>query len=105
MDKNVRFYICENCKNQVGMIKHNGPNLVCCNQEMNIMKVNKNKDIPNYQIKDNKIIIDIQKNEYSQNNKNDMMWVALVSENQTTRKRVETNENNTLVFDYIPKSA
>lgn len=104
MNKNVRFYICENCKNQVGMIKHNGPNLVCCGKEMSIMKVNKNDNIPNYDIKDNKVIVDIEKNEYTENSKNDIMWVALVSKNQTIRKRVETNENNILVFDYIPNS-
>lgn len=104
MNKNVRFYICNKCKNQVGMIKDNGPKIMCCGNEMELMKINKDKDIPKYEIKDNKIIVDIQKNEYSENKQNDIMWVALVSDDQTIRKRVDTNKNNTLVFEYISNS-
>lgn len=104
MNKNVRFYICNKCKNQVGMIKDNGPKIICCGNEMELMKINKDKDIPKYEIKDNKIIVDIQKNEYSENKQNDIMWVALVSDDQTIRKRVDTNKNNTLVFEYILNS-
>ena len=104
MRKNVRFYICEKCKNQVGMIKDNGPKIMCCGKEMELMKINEKGYMPRYEIKDDKIIVDIPKNEYSENKNNDIMWVALVSENQTTRKRVETNENSKLVFDYIPNS-
>ncbi|MBE5821510.1 MAG: hypothetical protein E7311_02850 [Clostridiales bacterium] len=104
MDKNVRFYICEKCKNQVGMIKDNGPKLMCCGNEMELMKINKEKNLPKFDIKDNKIIVNIQKEEYTKNNENDIMWVALVSKNQTIRKRVESNQNSKLIFDYIPNS-
>ena len=105
MDKNVRFYNCPICNNQVGMIKNNGHKIMCCGKEMEIMKVNEeNNFLPKYEIKNNKIKVQIQKDDYNKDDKNDIMWVALVSENQTTRKRVETNKNTELLFDYIPNS-
>lgn len=109
MDKNVRFYICPICGNQIGMIKNNGPKVICCGQEMQLMEANTSdgateKHVPVCNVEGNHVIVKVGEIEHPMEDDHYIMWIAQVSENKTTRVRLHPKEGTKVQFDYIPNS-
>ncbi len=109
MKKNVRFYICPICGTQAGLIHSNGEALMCCGKEMEIMKENstdasKEKHLPVYEKIEDEIVVNVGEIEHPMEKEHYIMWIALVSDNQTSRITLYPEQATTVRFKYIPKS-
>lgn len=59
-----KYLVCKHCGNMVNMIKDKGVNVVCCGEKMTELipgsvDASFEKHIPQYEIKDNKIIVTV----------------------------------------------
>ncbi len=109
MEKNVRFYICPICGNQIGMIKNNGPKVMCCGREMELQEANKSdgapeKHIPKYRVDGDEIIVSVGEVEHPMDKEHYIMWVALVSDHITTRVALYPEQGTDVIFKFIPNS-
>lgn len=109
MEKNVRFYICPICGNQIGMIKNNGPKVMCCGQEMQLMEANstdasQEKHVPTYKVEGNEIFVKVGEVEHPMEKEHYIMWIALVSEHKTTRVTLYPEQGTDVIFEYVPNS-
>ena len=109
MKKNVRFYICENCGNQIGLIHYNGNPIVCCGEEMKLMKANKTdatqeKHVPVFAKSEDEIVVKVGETEHPMEKDHYVMWVALVSDNKTSRVTLYPEQETTVRFKYLPNS-
>lgn len=106
MKKNVRFYKCEVCGNQIGLIHSNGNPVFCCNKEMKQMDiVEKNeKHTPQIVRCEDEIVVTVGTPEHDMTKEHYIMWVALVSENVTMRTTLYPEQSTTVRFKYIPNS-
>lgn len=106
MERNVRFYICPKCNNQVGLIHGKGENLKCCDTKMELMNANsadaaQEKHLPVYSKKDNEILVNIGETQHPMEDEHYIMWVAIVGDNQTTRIALSPKDKPIVKLPYI----
>ena len=109
MKENVRFYICPICGNIVGLIHGDINHMRCCNQEMKELKANETeasteKHIPVYEKVEDEIAVRVGEVEHPMEKEHYIMWIAQVTDNQTTRIRLYPEQETTVRFKYIPNS-
>ncbi|NMB97650.1 MAG: desulfoferrodoxin FeS4 iron-binding domain-containing protein [Clostridiaceae bacterium] len=85
--KEVSFYRCEKCGNIVALIKSGGGTLVCCDQEMTLLKANTvdasvEKHVPFIEKEDGKIKVTVGSTIHPMIDAHYIEWIALVTENK-----------------------
>ena len=101
--------MCKTCGNVIGLINGNADHLMCCGNNMEELIANsteaaQEKHIPIYVRTDDQIIVKVGSIEHPMDDDHYIMWVALVSENETTRVRLKPNHSTEVKFKYIPNS-
>lgn len=109
MKENVRFYLCPICGNAIGLIDGNMDHVTCCGRKMELMKANstdasQEKHVPVYETVEDEIVVKVGENEHPMDKDHYIMWIAQVSDNQTTRIRLFPEQGTEVRFKYIPKS-
>ncbi len=84
---------CENC------------GVKCCGEEMKSLKANSveaavEKHVPQFEIKDNKIIVSVN---HVMEEEHYIEWIAIVTENKIEKKILLPNEKAEAIFDYVDK--
>lgn len=109
MEKNVRFYRCPICGNVIGLIEGNAEHIMCCGKPMELMEANstdaaQEKHVPSCEKVGNEIVVKVGEVEHPMVDDHYIQWIAQVSENRTTRVRLEPGQTTETKFPYIPNS-
>lgn len=109
MKENVRFYKCPICGNVIGFIHGKEENMRCCGEKMELMKANstdasQEKHVPVYKKTGNEIIVNVGEAEHPMEKEHYIMWIAQVTENETTRIKLLPEQSTTVKFKYIPNA-
>ena len=109
MEKNTVFYKCPICGNIIGLISGDINHVRCCGVEMELMVANSQdaateKHVPVYEKEGDNLIVRVGEVEHPMEEDHYIMWIAQVSDNQTTRIRLEPNQKPEVRFKYIPNS-
>ena len=108
-EKNTVFYKCEVCGNLIGLINGNADHIKCCGKEMERLEANsqdaaQEKHVPVYQRDGDEIVVGVGKTSHPMDKDHYIMWIAVVSDNQTTRVRLYPEQDAIARFKYIPQS-
>ena len=81
----------------------------CCGKEMELLVANSQdaateKHVPVYEKDGDEIIVRVGEVEHPMVEDHYIMWIAQVSDNQTTRIRLHPNQKPEVRFKYIPES-
>lgn len=106
MKKNVKFYKCLTCENVIGLIDGDPKNLKCCGNNMEQMEPNtvdaaKEKHVPVCKREGDRLIVSVGDVEHPMTDDHYIMWIAQVTDNQTTRVRLHPGEIPQAEFPYI----
>ena len=109
MKQNVIFYRCPICGNVIGLIEGNIKHMTCCGKPMEALIANTvdaatEKHIPVYEKTDNEIVVRVGEVDHPMEQEHYINWIAQVSENSTTRVRLNPGQPAEARFDYIPNS-
>ena len=109
MEENVRFYFCPKCSNMIGLINGNMDHITCCGKNMELLKANstdaaQEKHVPVCEKAGDEVVVKIGEVEHPMEKEHYIMWVAQVSDNQTTRIRLLPGQKTEVKFKYIPNS-
>lgn len=108
-EKNTVFYRCPICGNIIGLIEGDINHMRCCGKEMELMVANsvdasQEKHVPVYEKVEDEIVVKVGEIEHPMEKDHYIVWIAQVSDNQTTRIRLYPEQDTTVRFKYIPKS-
>ena len=106
MKSNVKFYKCNICENVIGLIDGNPQHLTCCGKSMEQMIPNSvdaatEKHVPICRRKDDRLIVSVGDVEHPMTEDHYIMWIAQVTDNQTTRVRLNPGEIPQAEFQYM----
>ena len=109
MERNTVFYKCPICGNIIGLISGDINHIRCCGVEMELMVANSQdaateKHVPVYEKEGDNLIVRVGEVEHPMEEDHYIMWIAQVSDNQTTRIRLHPNQKPEVRFKYIPES-
>ena len=109
MKENVKFYMCKTCGNVIGLINGNAEHLTCCGNNMEALVANstdaaQEKHVPVFEKENDQIVVKVGSVEHPMEEEHYIMWVAQVSENETTRIRLKPGQSTEVRFKYIPNS-
>ena len=109
MEKNTVFYRCPICGNIIGLIDGDIKHMRCCGQEMELMEANSQdaateKHVPVYEKVGDEVVVRVGEVEHPMEDDHYIMWIAQVSDNETTRIRLQPNDTTEVKFRYIPNS-
>lgn len=108
-EKNTVFYRCPICGNIIGLIQGDINHMRCCGKEMELMEANSadaatEKHVPVYKRVEDEIAVKVGEVEHPMEKDHYIMWIAQVSDNQTTRIRLYPEQSTEVRFKYIPGS-
>ena len=108
-DKNTVFYKCPICGNLIGLIDGDINHMMCCGRKMELLVANSQdaateKHVPVYERVEDEIVVKVGEVEHPMDKDHYIMWIAQVSDNQTTRVRLYPEQGIELRFKYIPGS-
>lgn len=108
-DKNTVFYKCPTCGNVIGLIEGNIEHMRCCGKEMERLEANTEdaafeKHVPVYERSEDEIVVRVGDAIHPMEKDHYIMWIAVVSDNQTTRVRLYPEQEPVARFKYIPGS-
>ena len=108
-EKNTVFYRCPICGNIIGLIQGDINHMRCCGKEMELMEANSTdaateKNVPLYKRVEDEIAVKVGEVEHPMEKDHYIMWIAQVSDNQTTRIRLYPEQSTEVRFKYIPGS-
>ena len=109
MKENVRFYRCPTCGNVIGLIDGDMEHIKCCGKPMEQMIANTTdasveKHVPVVERVEDEIVVKVGEVEHPMEKDHYIMWIAQVSDNQTTRVRLYPQQEIAVRFKYIPGS-
>lgn len=109
MERNVKFYKCPICGNVIGLISGDAKHMSCCGKEMQELKPNtvdaaQEKHVPVYTVVGDFIDVKVGEVEHPMQEDHYIMWIAQVSDKQTTRVRLNPGEKPECRLQYIPNS-
>ena len=109
MERNVKFYKCPICGNVIGLISGDAKHMSCCGKEMQELKPNtvdaaQEKHVPVYTVVGDFIDVKVGEVEHPMQEDHYIMWIAQVSDRQTTRVRLKPGEKPECRLQYIPNS-
>ncbi len=93
----AKFYLCEHCKNLVGMIKDSGVPIVCCGQKMTALVPNTSegageKHLPVVKVEGNTVKVNVGAVDHPMSEEHSIVWIYLESENGGQRKILEPSD-------------
>lgn len=105
--QNTRFYVCPICGNIIGLIDGDINHINCCGKPMQLLEANTvdashEKHVPVYERVEDEIAVRIGEVEHPMEKDHFIMWIAQVTDNQTTRIRLYPEQETTVRFKYIP---
>ena len=108
-EKNTVFYKCPICGNVIGLIDGDINHMTCCGKPMERLDANsvdaaQEKHVPVYERAEDEIVVKVGEVEHPMEKEHYIMWIAQVSDNQTTRIRLYPEQATTVRFKYIPGS-
>lgn len=109
MERNVRFYKCNICGNIIGLINGDMKHMACCGKEMEELTPNTvdaavEKHVPVCAKVGDMLEVKVGEVEHPMQDDHYIMWIAQVSDKQTTRVRLLPGEKPECKFQYIPNS-
>ena len=110
MKENVVFYKCQECDNLIGLISGDAKRMQCCGKNMVALEVNSpngtiEKHMPVYEKRGNEITVKVGEVSHPMEEEHYIMWIAQVTENSTTRIKLEPNKKIDIKFPYIKGSS
>ena len=110
MKENVKFYKCPICGNIIGLIHGNIQAVTCCGRKMeelvaNVEDAAVEKHVPVYERIEDEIVVKVGEVEHPMEKEHYIMWIALVSENRTTRVALYPEQSTETRLPYIPGSS
>ena len=107
MKQNTRFYVCPICGNVIGLIDGDINHITCCGKPMELLEANtvdaaQEKHVPVYEKVEDEIVVKVGEVEHPMEKEHFIMWIAQVTDNQTTRIRLYPEQETTVRFKYIP---
>ena len=108
-ERNTVFYKCPVCGNVIGLIDGDINHMTCCGKPMERLEANSvdaatEKHVPVYERVEDEIVVRVGEVEHPMEKEHYIMWIALISDNQTTRIRLYPEQDTTVRFKYIPES-
>ena len=108
-EKNTVFYKCPICGNVIGLIDGDINHMTCCGKPMERLNANSvdaafEKHVPVYERVEDEIVVKVGEVEHPMEKEHYIMWIAQVSDNQTTRIRLYPEQGTEVRFKYIPQS-
>ena len=105
--QNTRFYVCPICGNVIGLIDGDINHISCCGKPMQLLEANTvdashEKHVPVYEKVEDEIVVRVGEVEHPMEKEHFIMWIAQVTDNQTTRIRLYPEQETTVRFKYIP---
>ena len=105
--QNTRFYVCPICGNVIGLIDGDINHINCCGKPMQLLEANTvdashEKHVPVYERVEDEIVVRVGEVEHPMEKEHFIMWIAQVTDNQTTRVRLYPEQATTVRFKYIP---
>ena len=90
----TKFYICEHCKNIIGMIESSGVNVVCCGQKMTkleagVVEASREKHIPVVSVEGNTVSVTVGSVLHPMTEEHNISWVYLQTDKGGQRKCLE----------------
>ena len=106
-EKNTVFYKCPICGNVIGLIDGDINHMTCCGRPMERLEANSvdaafEKHVPAYERVEDEIVVRVGEVEHPMEKDHYIMWIAQVSESQTTRIRLYPEQGTEVRFKYIP---
>ncbi|MDR1193116.1 MAG: desulfoferrodoxin [Peptococcaceae bacterium] len=103
MAKQQKFYLCEHCKNLVGVIAGGGAPLVCCGSPMKELVANtsdgaKEKHVPVVEVAGNQVKVAVGSAAHPMTEEHLITWVYLQTEKGGQRKALQAGEKPEAVF-------
>ena len=107
--KNTVFYKCPICGNLIGLIDGDINHMMCCGRKMELLVANSEdaateKHVPVYERVEDEILVKVGEVDHPMDKDHYIMWIAQVSDNQTTRVRLYPEQGIAVRFKYIPGS-
>ena len=108
--ENGVFYKCNICGNVIGLIQGDAKHMQCCGKELEPLIANTadasfEKHLPVYEKVGDEIIVKVGEVEHPMDEDHYIVWIAQVSDNRTTRVRLNPNSPTETKFPYIPGSS
>ena len=108
-EQNTVFYKCPICGNVIGLIDGDINHMTCCGKPMERLEANSvdaafEKHVPVYERVEDEIVVKVGEVEHPMEKDHYIMWIAQVSDNQTTRIRLYPEQATEVRFKYIPQS-
>ena len=105
--QNTRFYVCPICGNVIGLIDGDINHINCCGKPMQLLEANTvdashEKHVPVYERVEDESAVRVGEVEHPMEKEHFIMWIAQVTDNQTTRVRLYPEQDTTVRFKYIP---
>ena len=105
MEKNTRFYKCPICGNIIGLIDGDANRIICCGQKMenlvaNTVDASVEKHTPVVEVKDENIVVKVGSVEHPMTEEHYIMWVAVMTDKETTRVRLNPNDKPEVTLPY-----
>ena len=99
----MKFYKCKICGKVIAMLKDTGVDTICCGSEMVEIKPNTTdaaveKHIPVYEIKDNKIYVNVGEVEHPMMAEHFIEWVSVQTDKGTQLKKLAPGQKPEVVF-------
>ena len=103
---NVKFYICEHCKNIVGMVEDAGAPLTCCGQPMKELVANTEdaaheKHVPVVTVDGNIVTVNVGSVEHPMLDAHYLSWVYLKTDKGGQRKVLNPGEKPEVKFALV----
>ena len=105
MEKNTRFYKCNICGNVVGLIDGDINHMTCCGQKLenltaNTVDASVEKHTPVVEVKGENIVVKVGSVEHPMTEEHYIMWVAVMTDNETTRVRLNPHDTPEVILPY-----
>ena len=102
----AKFYICEHCKNLVGLINDAGVPMMCCGQKMTkleagVVEASKEKHIPEVKVDGNIVNVNVGAIEHPMTEEHLINWVYLQTENGGQRKSLKAGDKPSVNFALV----
>ena len=98
-----KFLVCEHCGNMVEVVKDAGVPMMCCGQKMTELVAGTTdaaveKHIPVYEVKDNKIYVNVGEVEHPMMAEHFIEWVSVQTDKGTQLKKLVAGQKPEVVF-------
>lgn len=99
----TKFYLCEHCKNLIGMVNDASVPVVCCGSKMTALVPNTTeaageKHLPIIEKNGNIVTVNIGSVDHPMTEEHSIQWVYIETKNGGQRKNLKTNEAPNVSF-------